>query len=306
MKIKLISIISISAISIYANANLLRSAGLYYTPEKQVEANTTMSYGSRERTQNSTTLKTSYGTAGVRFEHGISENLSWGSSVSYGMGNNERKTTQSLIKDNYQGLLDPELSLKSHFSTENFRFHLNGIFALKSEAMVLNYEHTPINFSSGGSTLALLTGAEGAFGPTLLGIDLRGDIWKDKQEIVEKNAAQIETLYFRQGGKIITSSLFAELNNMKTIKPGIRFRASQINESQTDIKDNQRLTSTSISKYSLPRETQLSASIYGRVRLPTHFILNFEVFAMDSSFDSTILAKHNSSYGMASFVGYKF
>ncbi len=288
------------------HAKILRSAGLYYTPDHQIEANTLVSYVTTERSNGLYQTKTSFGTIGARFEHGMNEYFSWGSTFNYGMGNNEIKTSATMNKSDYEGLLDPEVFLKSHYDTENLRFHANGIFAFKSDAMIQSYDHSPLNFSSGGSSLALVVGMEGALGPTIVGTDLRGDLWKDSQELVERSSANVDSLYFREGGKVLSLSVFGELNNLKSFKPGLKLRGSQVDESKSELQDNQRRSTTTVPYYKLPKENQLSASLYGRIRLPAHFVLNFELYGMDSYYDSSSNNNHNSTYGISSNVGFKF
>lgn len=305
MKTKFV-LATVIAFCLPLQAKILRSAGLYYAPGQQIEANTIVSYVTNERASGIYQTKSSFGTVGARFEHGMNDYFSWGSTFNYGMGSNDIQTSVNSRKSEFEGLLDPEVFVKSHYDNENLRFHANGIFAFKSDARIQSYDKTPLNFSSGGSSLALLLGIEGALGPAILGTDLRGDVWKDSQELVERSAANIDTIYFREGGKLLSLSVFGELNNFKSIKPGVRLRGSQIDESKSELQDNQRRTSTTLTSYKLPKENQLSASVYGRIRLPAHFVLNFELYGMDTSYDSSTESKHNSSYGISSNVGFKF
>lgn len=289
-----------------AQAGILRSSGLYYTPERQIEANVIAGYDSIERFNGFYQTKASYGRLGAKFEQGINPFLSWGAILLYGKGNDEISTQYLSNKKDSDGLFDPQIYLKSHYELENIRFHVNGIFALKADAMILSYDHSPINFSSGGSSLGTQLGIEGNAGPTILGADLYGDLWKDNQEVVEKNFSQSDTLYFRNGGKQLAVSVFGELNNFRYLKPGLRLRMAQLEQSKTELQDNQVRLASTVPSYSIPREQQMGASLYGRIRLPSHFVLNFELYGMNSTYDSSLATKNGTSYGVLSNIGYKF
>jgi hypothetical protein len=292
--------------TLLVEAKLLRSAGLYYSPESQIEITSLASYGTKTYTHPVYLTNSTLGTFGARVEHGFHDSFSWGSVVAYGVGSNVMKSVASENREEFEGMFDPEFFLKSHLETESMRFHANGIFALKGEAKMVGQDRVPVNFSNGGSSFALLLGMEGAVGPTLLGTHLRGDLWKDEQEVIEKNLRQVETIYFRQGGKSITGSVFGELNNLKYIKPGIRLQAGQTESSKTEIQSNQSRLSLTVPYYEIPQELQLSASIYGRVRLPAHFVLNFELMTLDRVTETSASSKHNQDYELSTSIGYKF
>lgn len=292
-----------------AEAKILRSAALYYSPSRLVEVNTTMSYTSIERNNSLFHSNGNYTTVGAQFEHGINDNISWGSNFKYGNGSNDIQLSSTNSKtENFNGLLDPEFLLKSHFETESFRFHANGIFSAKSDVKILTYDQTPLNFSSGGSALALALAAEAAAGPTLLGLELRGDLWRDAQEIVERSNSGVDTIYMRDGSKLLSISAFGELNNFKSFKPGVKLQAGQIGESSSERQANQPTTATTLASYKLPSENLLAGSLYARIRLPSHFVLNCELFTKDSYYSggSAGGTPHNKTYGLSSNIGYKF
>lgn len=287
-------------------AKILRSAGLYYSPDQQIEANVVAAYNSSEHSYGVYQTNSSYSTLGGRFEHGMNEHFSWGSQLLYGSGENQIKSSVTKTKTSAEGLLDPEFFLKAHYDTENARFHANAIASLKSDAKVENYDRSPVTFSTGGSALAVQLGAETALGPTIIGSDLRADLWKDTQEVVNKNINDIDTVYFRDGGKSYSLSVFAELTNLTKFKPGIKLRATQIDESNSSIQENQKTVAGTPSSYRNPKLTQLGGSLYGRVRLPGHFVLNFEIYGADSSSDENSNSRHNTNFGLISNVGFKF
>jgi hypothetical protein len=310
-KFILLSLFSMALTALTAEAKILRSAALYYTPDQMMEVNTTMSYTSLERNNSLFITKGAYSTIGAQFEHGLTEHISWGSNFKYGNGSTDIQITAANNKsESSNGLFDPEFLLKSHFETESFRFHVNGIFSAKSDVKHLAYDQTPLNFSSGGSALALALAGEAAAGPTLLGVELRGDLWRDTQEIVERSSSGLETIYMRDGSKQLSLAAFGELNNFKSVKPGLKIQTGQIGASNSERQANQPTTATTLSSYKLPTENQLVGSLYARIRLPSHFVLNCELFAKDSYYDnsnnSNSSTPHNKTYGISSNIGFKF
>jgi hypothetical protein len=292
--------------SLSANAKILRSAALYFAPNQQIETNAIATYGTTESQYGLFQTDTAVTTLGGRIEHGFTEQLSWGAALRYGMGTKEIKTTFTQIKDTYDGLLDPEVYLKSHFETEKLRFHVGGILGFKSDAMVMSYDRSPMNFSQGGSSLVMQLGLEGAIGPTLLGAEVTGDLWKDFQEVVIQNTDKTDTIYFREGGKAISLTTFGELNNSRWIKPGLKVQLTQIEPSRAEIQENQRVTTNTIQKFQMPREQQLGGSFYGRIRLPKHFVLTLELYGKEARDLVASDTPRRQSYGVATGLGFKF
>ncbi|MEY4616972.1 MAG: hypothetical protein RJB66_1932 [Pseudomonadota bacterium] len=297
--------------SLSAQAGLLRSAALYYTPQDEIEINSNVGYFDRERRMGGFQTRSSVTLAGLRFEHGLSEKMSWGANMNYGSGTGEIQTASVKLQQSYQGLFDPEIFLKYHRTTESFRFHTNGIFSLKTDSMVIANDRNPINFSSGGSSFALQVGLEKDLGPILLGADVRSDLWKDTQEIIQRgsnvSSYQTDTIYFRDGGKASSASIFGELSTIKKIKPGFKLRITQVDvSSDTPQTAPNLLSATSASQYTTPKEQLMGVSIYGRVKLPSQFVLNFELssteFYQNSSLDNLI----GRNYSLFSNLGYKF
>ena len=297
--------------SLTVRAAILRSAGLYYAPAEQIEVNTNFGYSARERRANLYQATSAITIAGARFEHGINDQVSWGATLNYASGDGEIKNSTTTTAQTYHGFFDPEFALKYHKTFENLRLHSNGLFRLKSDAMNLGFDGSPINFSTGGSSLAIQLGLEGALGPLLLGTDLVADLWKDSQELVQRtsssNSWSSDLMYTREGGKSLATSLFVELNNLKNFKPGLRLRLSQTEAHTTELKSNQQLANSSIANsYRNPSEQGLGASFYGRVRLPKHFVINFEVFANETYINSSLDQKLGQNVGVFSNLGYKF
>ena len=290
-----------------SQAGLLRSAGLYFTPNDQVEANTTFSITSGERRFGLSQSRSTLTTAGARFEHGLTDQLSWGGEFVYGNGTADltyQGTSEALKVD---GFGDPALFMKAHHSTENMRFHANGIINFKSYASLLASDfYTPLNLSQGGSSFALWLGIEGAIGPATLGADVRGDLWRDSQQVVSRNRLGQDTVYTREGAKQSAFSIFGELNHFKYIKPGLRVQANQIEASISERASHAVTAASLSSRIQMPTQQQLGVSAYGRVRLPARFVLNFELFSHEYYMNSDLDNKIGQSYGLYSNLGYKF
>jgi hypothetical protein len=297
--------------SLGAQATLIRSAGLYYVPGDEIEATTNVGYLNRERRFNGFQSKSSVTVAGARFEHGLNDKVSWGATMNYGSGSGEISSVSGKFQQSYQGLFNPETFVKYHLTNESYRLHANGIFSIKNDSMVLGSDRNPINFASGGSALALQIGAEKDFGPTTFGADVRTDLWKDTQEIVQRDSSvisyQTEAIYFRDGGKTTTASLFGEMNKFKNVKTGVRVRATQLESSLTTPQSNPNLTTSSTAlQYKLPKEQIISTSLYGRVRLPKQFVLNLELSMNEFYLNSSMNDMIGRNYGLFSSLGYKF
>lgn len=302
---------SLLVISLSSKAAMLRSAGLYFVPSQQIEVNTQLGYSNREHRANLFQTTAAITTTGARFEHGINDRLSWGATFLYASGDGELKNGITTQSQTFHGFFDPEFALKYHQTYENFRLHSNALFRLKSDSMILGFDGSPINFSQGGSSLALQLAIEGALGPILLGTDLVADVWKDSQEVVQRITSTTtwssDLLYNRTGGKSLASSLFVELNNLKNFKPGVRVRVSQTEAHTTELKGFQPVSSASVKNaYRNPSEQGLGASVYGRVRLPKHFVLNFEIFTNEAYVNSSLDQKIGQNVGVFSSLGYKF
>lgn len=289
------------------NASPMRSAGLYFTPEQQIEINTTAAYKNYEFRRDALQGKGSTINSGARFEHGINAFLSWGTVFNYGTSNSTIKKGNSSVQLSREGLYDPEFFLKAHYTTESFRFHANSLLRGKADTGLVNTDLIPLNNASGGSSFALQLAAEMALGPTLVGTEITGDLWRDSQELRLRDSSKTEATYFRDGGKETSISIFGEINNLKTIKPGIRLSGKQTVGTSTTIQENQiNATSSMRASYQLPMEQHLGLSLYGRVRLPAHFVLNFEVFGQESYRKADTNDKSGQTYGVYTNLGYKF
>lgn len=294
-----------------ARAELLRSAALYFNPADQIEVDANLGYLNRERRVNNFQTRSSVTLTGLRFEHGLNEKMSWGANLNYGSGDGEIKGRTGKQSQSYAGLYDPEIVLKYHLTTESFRFHSNGIFSIKNDSQVLGNDGNPINFASGGSALAIQLGLERDLGPLITGVDLRTDLWRDTQEIVQRDTSvisyQTDALYFREGAKISSASVFGELNNLKSIKPGLRLRATQIDSSVTTPQSNPNLTNTASSlQYKLPKEQLIGMSVYGRVKIRSQIVLNFELASTEFYQNSSLNDMVGRTYSLTSNIGYKF
>lgn len=305
-----------------SEGSILRSAALYYTPSGIIETTALATYQSENLHSGFTETQMGYSTTGARLEHGMNSFLSWGGQFQYATGTKEIKTSLAPQSETIQGFYDPQVFLKAHYQTENFRFHGNTLLKIKSDSLVLSYDRTPFNFSEGASSLALQLGSEFAAGPTILGMDLYGDLWRDTQEVILRQPLTADTLYFREGGRALSLRVFGELTSFKSIKPGLSLKATQISERETSLQDNQFRTSNSLLRFTTPQEQQYTLSVYGRVKLPSTFVLNFEIYGtkieqastLNSPVNTPINAPINSSstqnmfniVGVSTNIGFKF
>lgn len=276
----------IGSLSSLASAKFLRSAAYYHAPQNQIETYLTTRYLTSEFTQTTMQSQISAYALGMNIEYGLTDKISTGASFSYGSGEKIFSNMSARGFSNSQsvtGFFDPSLFVKSHFQNDSLRFHVNGQFQVKSDVALLSFDKTPSNFAQGGSALALDVGFEGAAGPTTLGASLYGDLWRDVQEVVVQQINKSDVTYFQEGGKKLGFSVFGELSSSGWIKPGLRLGMMQIEATNASMEANDPNLIGASRQFSRDAETLIKTAFYGRVKLPSRLVLNFELEGSQSN-----------------------
>jgi hypothetical protein len=202
-----------------AQADLPKSAALYYATPTKANITPYFDYYSSDRSNNLYDYRTENHAAGMILEYGINNMFSVGGKLAYGEENN----TQSHILTGFEnkftskGLIDPELFLNSHYEFEKFRVYGNifGHASMENHKTASPDENG--NLSSGGSAADIELATDAPLGPVTAGLLGGKTLWKDNRQVYDSSTYN---KYQLKGGEFEKYKMYFELNSLSSLKPG--------------------------------------------------------------------------------------